>query len=405
MATAQPDGQADSSTTTAAPGGAVGAGIPADDLYVEGGTKWESFELADLIAMVSDKASVPQLERLADDWRAAGNEVVDSSITLSSALDALMGYWSGMAAEQARRDVALNAQWVADLGETAYRIGDPVQEAAGALKAAQDAMPQLPVTPATPPAQAADSAALAEQTGGPLAAAISGAASGSESAFAAEQDQAKLKAVAVEAMRRFEGAAMGIDQATPQFEERATELRPRVSDTGPSTPVDTTAPTGPTDPEQRWDHLTGGTTTSGYEETAAAALPGAAERVPTGGAATGGGYGGGYGGGGGGGGIAVADTVGTPSPRPTPLAPAPGIGATEALPGGALRGGTGGVITPAAAGGAHAGGAPVGGMPMGGAGMAGGQNGDSGEHRRRYPFGDEDSFLLTDKSSPPVIGL
>ncbi|WP_424184392.1 hypothetical protein ACOBQX_21090 [Actinokineospora sp. G85] len=401
MATAQPDGQADSTTTTAA-----GSGVPADDLYVEGGTKWESFELADLIAMVSDKASVPQLERLADDWRAAGNEVVESSVTLSSALDTLMGYWSGMAAEQARRDVALNAQWVADLGETAYKIGDPVQEAAGALKAAQDAMPQLPPTPATPPAQAADSAALAEQTGGPLAAAISGAATGSESAFAAEQDQAELKAVAVEAMRRFEGAAMGIDQATPQFEERSTELRPRVSDPEPSIPVDTAVPTEPTDPEQRWEQLTGGTTASGYEETGATARPGAAERVPTGGA-IGGGFGGGYGYGGGGGGIAVADTVGTPQARPTPLAPAPGIGATEALPGGALRGGAGGVITPAAAAsaGGHAGGTPMGGMPMGGAGVPGGQNSDPGEHRRRYPFGDEDSFLLSDKSSPPVIGL
>ncbi|MCG8915621.1 hypothetical protein L6E12_07465 [Actinokineospora sp. PR83] len=391
--------------------GGVPAGTlpPADDVYVTGGTPWESFSLAELVAMVADKASVPQLERLADDWRAAGNEVVDASDVLSTALEDLMQYWSGAAAEQARADVALNAQWVSDLGETAYRIGDPVQEAAGALKAAQDAMPQLPETPAVPPALAADSAALAEQAGGPLAAAVSGVASGTESAFTAEQEQANLKAVAVEAMRRFEGAAIGIDQATPQFEERGSTVRPRTESipqeqvpVGPTVP-----PAAPTDPTARWNDLTGGpssTSAAGYTDTRTPGT-GTNDRTP---ANSGVGGGGGVGSFGGYTGPVGHDSDGPGAPR-TPMAPSPGVGATEAVPSGGFR--NGGVVgAPAAASagaGAHAGGAlgGMGGMPMGG-GVAGGQGGDESEHRRRYPFGDDDSFLLTDKkASPPVIGL
>ncbi|OLR90133.1 WXG100 family type VII secretion target [Actinokineospora bangkokensis] len=386
---------------TAEPG-ATGQGT-GGDLYVTGGTEWESYSLEALVAMVSDKASVPQLERLADDWRAAGNEVVDASDVLTSALDELMRYWSGAAAEQARRDVALNAQWVSDLGETAYRIGDPIQEAAGALKAAQDAMPQLPATPeVVPPAQAADSAALAERTGGSLAAAVSGVAAGSESAFAADQKSADLKAVAVEAMRRFEGAAMGIDAATPQFEQRSTTLHPRTP-AGPETLV----PTSPQTPTERWETLTGG----GTGTSASAATAGrTSDRTPVPTATTGGYDGSGYSGGGagfagggfGGGGAAPVDGPDAPYSR-GPVGTPPGVGVNESL-GGVRGGGAIGAPAAAGAGGAPHAGAGMGGMPMGGA-MGGGPAGDQGEHRRRYPFGEEDSFLLTDKkASPPVIG-
>ncbi|MFC7613086.1 WXG100 family type VII secretion target [Actinokineospora soli] len=120
----------------------MGAGSA--DRYVVGGVNWESYTLEALIAMVADNASPAQLVQLADDWRQAGSEVSDSAAVLETALAQLMEFWSGTAAEQAREDVAANAQWLADLGDTAHQIGDPIQEAAGALKAAQDAMPALP---------------------------------------------------------------------------------------------------------------------------------------------------------------------------------------------------------------------------------------------------------------------
>ncbi|GLZ43576.1 hypothetical protein [Actinokineospora sp. NBRC 105648] len=374
------------------------------DRYVTGGTEWEKYTLQDLVKMVADQASAPQLERLADDWRAAGSEVVDAADLLTKALDELMDYWSGAAAEQARQDVALNAQWVADLGETAHKIGDPIQEAAGALKAAQDAMPEIPAKPAVPPALAADSAARGLEAGGPLVSAINGTAAGAESAFTAEQEEAKLKAMAVEAMKRFEGAAIGIDQATPQFEERATVLREHPEDK-PPVPLPTPAPGNwidttvsyATDVEMRWAVLTAG----GDPGTAAQGFDNATSHATAGSGSAGGaaGYGGGASFGGGGGSSADG------SAARAPLQPGGAVGATEALPGGTRTGlPAAGVAAAGGQAGGSGSGMGMGGMPMGGAGMGGGQ-GDSGEHRRRYPYDAEDPFALDQKASPPVIGL
>ena len=49
------------------------------DQYVSGGVNWAAFTLEELVGMVADKASVPQLERLADDWRQTGDGVVDAA--------------------------------------------------------------------------------------------------------------------------------------------------------------------------------------------------------------------------------------------------------------------------------------------------------------------------------------
>ncbi|WP_026422327.1 WXG100 family type VII secretion target [Actinokineospora inagensis] len=365
------------------------------DRYVTGGVDWDKYSLADLVKMVDDQASAPQLEQLADDWRAAGSEVVDAAAVLSQALDELMNYWSGSAAEQARHDVALNAQWVSDLGETAHEIGTPIQEAAGALKAAQVAMAALPVVPATPPALAVDSADKGLASGGPVAAAVNGAATGSQSAFTAEQEQAKLKAQAVDVMKRFEGAAIGIDQATPRFAQRDPQLHEQPGDpttTPPQTSVGTPVSYN-TDIQLRWATLTAGT---GDPTTAAQGFDDghrAAAGSTAGGSA--GGYSGGYGGG--------SSGASTPDASRGPLQSGGSVGATEALTGGTARTAVPSTPAAAAAGSGAGGGTGMGGMPMGG-GMGAGQSG-GGEHRRRYPFEGEDPFALDQKASPPVIGL
>ena len=365
----------------------MGAGSA--DRYVVGGVNWESYTLEALIAMVADNASPPQLEQLADDWRQAGNEVNDAAAVLELALAQLMQFWSGTAAEQARQDVSANARWLGDLGETAHQIGDPIQEAAGALKAAQDAMPALPAPTATPPARSAEGADTALDTGGPLAAAISGTATGAESAFAAEQEQTRLKTVAVEAMRRFEGAAIGIDEATPAFTAQSTggptlPPAPHVRTPGEITHPPTTLP--PTD-AKRWNDLTNnGTTASGSTDT-----PRTPAAAPTGTPFGGGGYAGG----------ATGLTEGNVGAHGRPLQPGPAVGLTDtfnpnnrpapATPLAATAGGTG---------------TAAGGMPMGaGMGAGAGTGGDAAEHRRRYPYDAENPFANDQKASPPVIGL
>src|SRR2546428_763988 len=96
--------------------------------------------------MVTDDVDLRGRWGLAEDWRGAGQSVAESSRELADALAGLMNFWSGTAAEQARNDVALNAQWLGDLGATAAEIGTPVEEAAGALRAAQQPMPAQPET-------------------------------------------------------------------------------------------------------------------------------------------------------------------------------------------------------------------------------------------------------------------
>jgi len=348
------------------------------DQYVQRGTHWESYELPQLIAMVNEKVDIPALIRLADDWRYAGDDLTESAKELGDALDRLMDFWSGDAAEQARTDVALNAQWVGDLGVTANEVGTPVEEAAGALKAAQDHMPQLPA--ATPPVGSApEGAANAGDAGGPLGAAIGGVAAGSESAAQASEDEAKLKLQAVETMRRFESAAISIDQSIPMFEGPDTVIHPDPKDPVRPLPQPPPALVIDTNTTVSWQQLTGSGTS-------------AQDFGGRGGGAGGAGHPGFPMGPGGGAGIAAGP------------APMPGAGPGAAVTPPVER--IGPATLPAAAlamepeGHAGMGGAPMaGGM---GAGMTGGTGND---HRRRFPFDEEDPFSPDQKASPPVIGL
>jgi hypothetical protein len=349
-----------------------------DDRYVTGGTNWDSYELPQLIAMVTEKVDIPALVRLADDWRYAGDDVTESAKDLAGALDRLMDFWSGEAAEQARTDVALNAQWVGDLGTTAHQIGAPIDEAAGALKAAQDAMPDLP--PVTPAAGSApDGAANAGAAGGPLGAAIGGVAAGSESAAEAAEQQAKLKLQAVETMKRFENAAMSIDQSIPRFEGPDTVIHKPA----PEQPVKLTPPPstaiGDANTTKTWQQLTGGHTTG----TSAADFGGtgghSSVNAPQHGAPVAGGV------------------------KPAPL-PAAGAVAGVMPPAPVERIGT---LPTAAALPVEMEGHPgMGGAPMGGPMGAASGGGAGNDHRRRFPIEeDDDPFSSGQKASPPVIGL
>jgi hypothetical protein len=349
----------------------------AEDRYVSGGVNWDAFTLEALVAMVSDKASVPQLERLADDWRETGQGVVVAADYLADALDDLMNFWSGASANQARHTVALNAQWIGDLGVTAKDMGGPIDEAAGALRSAQEAMPKLPETPAqtvpgSAPRGAEDAAAVTD--GSPLGAAVGATAAGTESAFQSQAEQEELKRIAVETMQRFEAAALGIDEATPQFQGQNETLRPRADGVLPDQDdrwlqqVDAAAGV-----EERWQLLTGMTDASAATARASASV-------------TAGGFGGDAAGAGpvaglgtlGGGPDRLGAVIGARPglPVPTPGFGSPAVGTTPGMTG------------------------PIG-APMAGAGtQPGGQ-----EHRRRVPFEDDDPFDTGETASKPVIGL
>jgi hypothetical protein len=374
----------------------AGQASDSSDHYVDGGVNWAAFSLPELVAMVSDQADVPQLVRLAQDWRETGDGVVVAADYLAEALDELMYYWTGPSAEKARNVVALNAQWVADLGTTARRMGDPIEEAAGALKAAQEAMPPLPTTPPAPfpgaaPHGAAEVGAL---TGSALGAAVGATAESADGGFAAQAEQEELKRVAVETMQRFEAAALGIDRATPRFLGQDTVLRPDPDDPaaddgpeqGPGGSFWVEQVTRTSGVDLRWQVLTG------MADHPAGATPHPAAAGGGGDGVTGRGFG------------AVPSGAGAGL-----LAPGPGAGVTAGPGGGGVRPGMGlpgraAPVTPAAvtAGGAGGTVGPVGGAPMG-AGL--GAGGDAQQHRRRFPFDAEDPFDTGQKASPPVIGL
>lgn len=371
------------------------------DYYVSGGVNWSAFTLEQLVNMVVDQASVPQLERLADDWRSTGDGVADAADYLADALDDLMDFWSGDSADKARYAVALNAQWVGDLGVTAKDMGGPIEEAAGALKSAQETMPKLPVAPpAAVPGSAPEGADRAQLVteGSPLASAVGATAAGSESAFQAQAEQEQLKRVAIETMQRFEQAAVGIDQTTPQFEDRGSVLRPRVDDIGvtPGGDVWISTVNVAAGVDLRWQLLTGMTDASSSSMSGVGAYDG--------------GGGGGIGGGGGGlsGGIGGAGTGGVFAMRPGPVMGGRGtIGDGAGTLGGVNRGGvpTGAAGALPTSGGGSATGGMMGGpmAPMAGAGMGG--QGAGSAHRRRVPYDGDDPFDTGQKASPPVIGL
>lgn len=377
----------------------TGSSAASSDYYVSGGVNWPGFTLPELVAMVAERASVPQLERLALDWRTAGDGIVDAADYLADALDDLMNYWSGASAEKARHTVALNAQWVSDLGTTARNMGTPIDEAAGALKAAQETMPNVPAIapveqPGSAPMSAAQAAAL---TGSPLGGAVGATAAGSRSAFAAQAESAEAKRVAVETMQRFETAAVGIDRATPRFLGQNDVLVPRddlVLD--PATGEWVEKVTTVTGIDMRWDLLTNLPLGATAAQVAAGVIGDSNMGLISGGFTGVGGIGGG----------------GSGSMNLGPIA-----GGTSSLGGiggeGADRlGGAiptrGGVLPTAAAGsvigganGAHPVGGPVGGTPMG----AGVMGGATQAHRRRVPYDADDPFDTGQKASPPVIGL
>lgn len=370
------------------------------DYYVSGGVNWSAFTLEQLVSMVVDKASVPQLERLADDWRLTGDGVTDAADYLAEALDDLMDFWSGESADKARYAVALNAQWVGDLGVTAKEMGDPIEEAAGALKSAQEAMPKLPPTPpAALPGSAPEGAFRSQLVteGSPLGAAVGATAAGSESAFQAQAEQEQLKRVAIETMQRFEQAAVGIDQATPQFEGRGTQLRPRVDDVGvtPGGDVWISTVNVSAGVDLRWQLLTGMTDTT----TSSVRGPSGFDGGGGGGFSGGGGLSGGYGSGSGTSGGFGALPGGAVSGRGT-IGDTAGFGAGAR--GGGLPTGAAGML-PTSGGSTPMSGGMMPMAPMAGAGMAG--QGAGQAHRRRVPFDADDPFDTGEKASPPVIGL
>jgi PPE family protein len=383
------------------PSAGTGATATPNDFYVNSGVNWAGFTLPELVSMVADQASVPQLERLALDWRTAGDGIVDTADYLTDALDDLMNYWTGSSAEAARHTVALNAQWVSDLGTTARDIASPIDEAAGALKSAQEAMPKLPnVAPVAQPGSAPINAEQAQAlTGSPLGAAVAASSAGSRSAFAAQAEQAGAKQVAVETMQRFETAAVGIDRATPRFLGQNDTLVPRDEvGVGPGDGATWTSQvTTTTGIDMRWKLLTN----LPLDATAAARAAGGIDGSNFGlisGAFSGVGGIGGAG--------AGAMNLGPIAGGASSLGGIGGEGADRfggAVPtrGGVLptttaAGVIGGSNTP------HGVGGPMGATPMGAGGMMGAA---TQAHRRRVPYDADDPFDTGQKASPPVIGL
>ncbi|OLF07254.1 hypothetical protein BLA60_29090 [Actinophytocola xinjiangensis] len=376
----------------------VGQASDSSDYYVSGGVNWAGFTLAELVAMVAEQADPAQLEGLAQDWRATGDGVVDAADYLGRALDDLMNYWTGASADKARNVVALNAQWVSDLGTTAREMGGPIDDAAGALKAAQATMPPVPpappeVVPGAAPDAAADMQAL---TRSPLGAAVGATAEGSTSGFAVQAEQAEAKRVAVETMQRFEEAALGIDRTTPRFLGPDSELRPdpdfagNVVDPGEAIWISTVTSTAGVD--LRWQILTGMTGEGGGSPYSGGSGYGGGGIDPFTGRSLGGGAGGF------GVGAIGAGAVGARTGQGSGGRPELGMAARGGLP----TGPSGAVI----GGGGGPGGMPIGG-PMGGAPMAGAGMGGAATqpHRRRFPFDADDPFDTGQKASPPVIGL
>ncbi|HVK25545.1 MAG TPA: WXG100 family type VII secretion target [Actinokineospora sp.] len=389
----------------------------ADDSYVNGGVNWNGYSLESLQRMVGDQANPNQLDMLADEWAKHGERIETAARDLSRSLNRLMRFWTGAASEGAARTVVSNAAWVAEMAGTAKQMADPIQDAGGALRSAQDTMPGKPSSAWY--ATAGGGAAAGFAIGGPVGAAFGAALGGIASAFGFGSNKKKLKRKAVQTMERFEAAVLGIDGATPRFGGPADGVNPGTGPNlgrppstgvpgpgvhvpgGPNHPgwtgapppnnnggvnVDTTpsfAPGFNTGWEARWQGLTGFGAGSGN----------------VGGPGAGGlnGFGSGALGGFGAGGLGAGRAG---------LGAGAGAGARSGALGagggrGTGRGGAGRFGRANGFGDAHGRGA--GGY---GAGAGSGKRGeDDGEHHRRVPI-EEDPFAITDlKSAPPVIGL
>ncbi|MET0134130.1 MAG: hypothetical protein ABW215_11115 [Kibdelosporangium sp.] len=379
----------------------------ADDHYVTGGTNWNSYSLESLIKMVAHSANPAQLQFLADTWRTHGEKLTESAENLRRSLLTLMQYWSGEGADEATRTVARNSRWIAGIGETATEIAEPVDDSGGALTSAQSTMPGAPKGGFWAGLGTAGGAAAAGfAVGGPFGAAAGAVLGGIASAFGFGSNKKKLKRKAVQTMVRYETAILGIDRATPRFNQPVDGIidpiwnRPGNGDgvgtmppghrppggPGAGVPGDGSAVGGPgfhggpgfgttpsfaDSPSSRWGALTG----AGPYGAGAGSLGGFAGGIGDDAARNGRMFGAGVPGAGMGG---------------MPMAGRPGGGAIErgANKYGRLGAGMGG----------------AGGYGPGGMGAGSARKEDDQEHRRRFPV-EEDLFADGLKAAPPVIGL
>ncbi|GAA3063777.1 hypothetical protein Aglo01_54350 [Actinokineospora globicatena] len=207
----------------------------ADDSYVTGGVHWDGYSLKSLQRMVGDQANAAQLDMLAGEWARYGEKVAQASSDLSRSMGKLMQFWSGSASQDASRTVVSNAAWISELGGTAQRMADPIQDAGGALRSAQSTMPGG--SPSSPfLATAGGGAAAGFAIGGPVGAAFGAALGGIASAFGFGSNKKKMKRKAVQTMQRFETAVLGIDGSTPRFGAPATGVDPGVNRPQPQPP-------------------------------------------------------------------------------------------------------------------------------------------------------------------------
>ncbi|MCE7008428.1 WXG100 family type VII secretion target [Kibdelosporangium philippinense] len=333
-----------------------------DDMYVTGGTHWNGYSLESLIKMVSREANPSQLQFLAETWRTQGQKLTASADDLERSLTALMRFWSGAGAEEARAKVTHNAKWISGLGQTATKIAEPVDDSGGALTSAQSTMPGAPKGGLWSGLGTAGGAAAAGfAIGGPFGAAAGAVLGGIASAFGFGSNKKKLKRKAVQTMTRYETAILGIDRATPQFGQPSDGITdPSWNRPGARGPIGT-LPSGAKPPGT----FESGTTVPSFADSAAGRW----------GALTG---------------------VGTGS----------GID-VDALRDKRFAGAVPGVAVPMTGGGRGgdtARGRSVGYGPGGMGAAPGGQKEEDQEHKRRYPH-EEDLFTGDLKAAPPIIGL
>ncbi|MFC5287320.1 WXG100 family type VII secretion target [Actinokineospora guangxiensis] len=411
-----------------------------NDQWVTGGVNWDGFSLKSLQRMVGMNANSHQLDALADVWVQNGQNITRSAQELEQSMRRLMQFWSGASADTAQNSVQRNVTWLAETGEVAVDMARPIQDAGGALRSAQSTMPGG--SPSSPWAgNIGGGAAVGMAIGGPIGAAFGAAIGGIASAFGFGSNKKKMKRKAVQTMRRYETALLGVDGVTPQFGDPADGINPGGTPGNPRPPgitpgQGTPPPSGSLPPEliggprvpppmptpdmgttpslapgfesgweRRWQGMTG------LGPGAGAGIPGA------GGPGIGGGpvgFGGmpGAGMGRGMGGFGAGAGAG----RGAMGAGRPGLGAG----GGAGRGmgagagaglGRGGAIGDKQRGATGRFGRGTGfgqgyGQGAGaGAAPAGARKDEDGEHKRRVPI-EEDPFTPHDlRAAPPVIGL
>ncbi|HEY0449387.1 hypothetical protein [Actinophytocola sp.] len=421
-----------------------------NDRYVNGGVNWDGYGLEPLIKMVADRANPAQLDALAGEWSRHGQSVVHASDDLRRSLSNLMQFWSGTAADSALRKVTSNVSWIQELGGTAQQMSAPIQDASGALRSAQDTMPGMPKNNWL--ATAGGGAAAGFAVGGPIGAAFGAAIGGLASAFGFGNSKKKMKRKAVQTMQRYEGALLGVDQATPQFGAPSDGVNPGTGpggnpDPGIGTPGGSAPPPGavggsprpglPVPNPVHWDDWSGTDPSfAGSPEGRWQSITGVGPNA--GGGAGGGGFpGSGIGSGNGWNGVPgmLGGTGGRGALGPGGYGAGRGTGSTRggtAYGRGAAAGRGGSAYGRGAAGGRGGAGYPGSGMGGAGgrgdreyrgrgrfskAGALGGRGGygagapggrrdeeEDGEHRRRVPI-EDDPFSTDMKAAPPVIGL